>query len=295
MDLPDSESMAAALEATGNYRILRRMKPRQHFSDPAGSTAFIGVILDVETTGTDTAGDEVIELGMIKFAFTAAGRVLQVVDEFQSFREPLLPITPEITAITGITEEMVAGHRIEDAHVAAFLDDAKVVIAHNAGFDRRFCERHWRGFDALPWACSLTEIDWKVEGFEGQKLGQLLGQIGMFHDGHRATEDCRALLEILNHQLQSGDTVLSKLLTSARQSTIRIWAAGAPFGKKDVLKARGYRWSDGIDTDHKAWWIDVIDSAYAEEVAYLEAEIFGWSPNLPTRRLNAFSRYSVRA
>lgn len=289
------EEMARTLEESGDYRILRRMRPRQHFNDPDSAEAFIGVIMDVETTGIDTAGDEVIELGMIKFAFSRSGIVLHVIDEFQAFREPLLPITAEITGITGITEEMVSGHATEDADVSAFLSDAKIVIAHNAGFDRKFCERHWTGFTDLPWACSLNEIDWKAEGFDGQKLGQLLGKIGQFHDGHRATEDCRALLEVLNHRLPDGKTGLAKLLDSARQSTIRIWATGAPFDKKDALKARGYRWSDGSDSDHKAWWIDVRDSAFAAETAFLESEIYSGSPNLPTRRMNAFSRYSVRA
>lgn len=288
------EDMARALEDTGDYRILRRMQPRQHFNDPDSASAFIGIIVDVETTGTDPAGDDVIELGMIKFAFSQSGKVLQVVDEFQAFREPLLPITAEITGITGITEEMVAGHHIEEGHVSAFVSDARIIIAHNAGFDRKFCERHWRGFSEMAWGCSLNEIDWKAEGFEGQKLGQILGQIGLFHGGHRATEDCRALLEILNHTMPSGETGLAKLLASARQSTIRIWATNAPFGKKDELKARGYRWSDGSDSDHKAWWIDVIDSAYPAEMTFLEG-IYGYPANLPTRRLNAFSRYSVRA
>jgi len=293
--MTDLEAMAQALEATGDYRILRRLKPNPTFNVVSGTNRLTGIIVDVETTGTDTAGDEVIELGMIRFGFTPAGDVLDAEYVFSAFRQPLLPISEEITRITGITEEMVAGCAIDEADVTTFISEAKIVIAHNAGFDRKFCERQWRGFDALPWACSLTEIDWKAEGFDGQKLGQLLAQIGLFHDGHRAVEDCYALLAVLNHRLESSETVLGKLLQSARQSTIRIWATGAPFEKKDVLKARGYRWSDGTDTDHKAWWIDVRDDAYAAEMTYLETEIYGWSPNLPTRRLNAYSRYSVRA
>lgn len=45
-----------------------------------------------------------------------------------------------------------------------------IVIAHNAAFDRPFCERIWPIFAAKPWACSLREVGWKAEGFEGTKL-----------------------------------------------------------------------------------------------------------------------------
>jgi len=40
---------------------------------------------------------------------------------------------------------MVAGHRIDEAAVTAFVDEA--VIARNSGFDRKFAERHWPIFE----------------------------------------------------------------------------------------------------------------------------------------------------
>ena len=43
-----------------------RVPFREHFSTPTGFTK-IGILFDVETTGLDTASDEVVELGMVKF------------------------------------------------------------------------------------------------------------------------------------------------------------------------------------------------------------------------------------
>jgi hypothetical protein len=41
--------MAAALEATGNYRILKRLMPRDQFAEvPAGEPIKIGIALDVK-------------------------------------------------------------------------------------------------------------------------------------------------------------------------------------------------------------------------------------------------------
>lgn len=58
-------------------------------------------------------------------------------DVFSSFKEPSKPIPPDVIALTGITNEIVAGYRIDEAAVSLFAEDAVTVIAHNAGFDRK--------------------------------------------------------------------------------------------------------------------------------------------------------------
>ena len=73
------EAMASALEASGEYRVVRRLvTPDPLPSLPAG--ARVGLVVDVETTGADLRGDEVIELAMVRFSYTPAGEVLGVVD-----------------------------------------------------------------------------------------------------------------------------------------------------------------------------------------------------------------------
>ena len=155
------------------------------------------VIFDVETTGLNAKTDEVIELGMVKFAYCPDGRVAHVIDSFGSLNEPANSIPAEITNLTGITNEMVAGKRIDAAAVSTFVADANIVIAHNANFDRKFAERYWPEFEHKHWACSVTDIDWRAHGFEGSRLGYLLMGAGLFYTAHRAVDDCRALLEVL--------------------------------------------------------------------------------------------------
>src|SRR5258708_18050541 len=96
---------------------------------------------------------------------------------------------------------MVAGQRIDDSTVFSFVDDAVIVIAHNAGFDRKFAERYWPVFERKAWGCSATEVEWRKHGFEGSRLGYLLNGAGFFHQADRAVDDCHALLEILAFEL----------------------------------------------------------------------------------------------
>ena len=164
---------------------------------PIAST-LVGVVLDTETTGLVLDRAEVIELAMLKFAYTPDGEVLRVIGKFDELRQPTRPIPPEIAALTGITNEMVAGRSIDAAAVAAFIANAAVVIAHNAAFDRPIAENDWPVFKGVNWACSLNEIPWRENGFEGTKLSYLLADAGLFADAHRASADCQALLHILS-------------------------------------------------------------------------------------------------
>jgi DNA polymerase-3 subunit epsilon len=287
------EDIACRLEASGDFRILRRLRPRP-IASPAGAGDKIGVIIDLETTGLDHTKDEPIELGMVKFAYSAAGEITGVIDVFQAFRQPTIAIPAEVTVITGITDDLVAGHAIDDTAVASFATDAHIVIAHNAGFDRKFAERFWPLFADKHWACSMSEIDWKAHGLAGARLSYLLADTGLFHDAHRAVDDCHALLEILAKPLgASGQTGLGALLGRARRTSVRIWAENAPFDLKDVLKKRGYRWGDGSDGLPRAWHIDVDQDDHAEEIAFLRREIYQREVDLRCRALTAKERFSA--
>lgn len=268
------EAMAAALEASGDYRVLRKLAPRPAVAISQGLSLRTGLFVDVETTGLNPLEDEIIELAMTRFFYSADGQVYGIGESFQGFRQPSRPIPANITAITGITDAMVAGHHIDPAVVASFAASAAFVAAHNASFDRRFLERYSDVFKTKPWACSMSQVDWAGEGHEGVKLAYLASGAGFFYDKHRAVNDCAAAIELLSLPLpRSGVPALSVLLNAARLPTWRIRAEGAPFDLKDVLKARGYRWDDGSGGAPRAWFIDVIDADQDEELRFLQREI----------------------
>lgn len=289
----DAEAAARRLEDSGNYRILRRLVPRPIIARDQSDFPNLGVLVDTETTGLHHRKDEVIEIGVVAFTFGDDGTIGDVVGVYSGLRQPSDPIPPEITRLTGITDAMVEGQVIDTTALNALVEPADLVIAHNAAFDRPFCEKLSPSFIPKAWACSVSEIRWADLGFEGNKLGYLVGQSGYFHEGHRATDDCHALLEVLAKPAgEGGRQPFTELLQSSSRSRVRICAENAPFDMKDHLKARGYRWSDGSDGRPKAWWIEREEELYDEELQFLRTDIYRWDEAEPlTIWLSAAERY----
>lgn len=300
LDLPSARSsalehFAEQLEASGDYRVLRRLTTRTTITPPDGTPTRSGLFVDVETTGLDAQKDEIIELAMVPFTYGLNGSIFEVGKAYQQFQEPIAPIDPAITAITGITDTMVAGQRIDPNEVKAFASNASLVIAHNAAFDRRFVEPLSDVFVSKPWACSMTQVNWASEGYEGTKLAYLVAGAGFFYDRHRAENDCRAAIELLAMPLpNSGIAAMARLLEVARQSGWRIWAENAPFDLKDILKARGYRWNGDDNLNPRAWYIDVDDHQRETEIDYLRKEIYRREVDLPVHKIDAYNRFSDR-
>ncbi len=289
----DEQQMVAHLTGTGRYRILKRLEARPVATSIRPEFSLKAVILDTETTGLNHRKDEIIEIGATAFTYNDQGAIGDVTGVYGGLQQPTVTIPAEITKLTGITDTMVAGQVIDMAALRALIDPADLIIAHNAGFDRPFCEAFSPIFSDKAWACSNAEIDWSARGFEGTKLGYLIGQAGFFHDGHRAVDDCFALLEVLGRQDEAqSSTAFAELHLASQRSRVRIFAENSPYDLKDHLKARGYRWSDGSEGRPKSWWIEVDESALADELHYLRTDIYRYpEADPPTRHLTAFDRF----
>jgi DNA polymerase-3 subunit epsilon len=103
-------------------------------------------------------------------------------------------------------------------------------------------------------------------------------------------------LEILAFHLPTAGTpALAVLLEKARKKTTRVWAEHSPFDLKDILKRRGYRWSDGTDGRPKSWYIDIDEDVLDDEIAFLRSEIYLRDIELRLQTFTAFNRFSIRA
>lgn len=290
------ESLIQQVTASGDYRVIRRLKHVERYCEDKEVTKRIGIYLDTEATGMDLSTDAIIEIAMVPFEYDDEGNIYRILPEYNALQDPGFPIPEFITKITHITNEMVKGQAIDWSKVAEMLNEASIVIAHNASFDRPFLENVYAKFADYPWACSMRDINWNEEGYEGVKLEYLAFKHGFFYEGHRATIDCLAGIEILNGILpNSGEKALKRLLDNANRTDVRLWARGAPYDKKDLLRKRGYRWSPGEGGRPKCWYRDLPLEMLDEEMAFLNKEVYPITvKQLPTDRLDAMIRYSNR-
>ena len=147
---------------------------------------------------------------------------------------------------------------------------------------------------SMPFACTINDINWSDRGFESSKLDYLNFKLGYFYDGHRALNDCYATLNLFAQVPEAFE----ELKSNVRKKETLIVAENAPFDKKDLLKQKKYRWSDGQGVLPKAWWSTLPNDQLDDELAWLEAKVYqrnGASKQLPKVEITARKRYSLRA
>ena len=280
------EDIAEQLRQSGQYRIINKYyKPEGYNTDSSTDKKLIGVFLDTETTGLSCVTDRIIELGMVKFEYTEDGRIFRLLDEFNRYQDPSVPIPEAITKLTGITDDMVKGHQINVEEVDSYLKDVDIIIAHNAQFDRAFFEIIFPTITPKPWGCSMYDIDWKNEGISSHKLEYIAYKYNFFFEGHRAITDCLAGIHILSQEsLISKQPVLKQLLESALAIRFRLWATNAPYDSKDLLKTHGYRWSMNQNDKQRAWSIELTEDQIEEEINYLRVSSSNHKTQFPQSR-----------
>lgn len=274
----DFEALARTLAAHPDFRVLRRLVPIMDFGPRPTGAGDAGVqrvlVLDTETTGLQHRSDKIIELAMLLVQVdTATGLPFGLVEVFEGFEDPGMPIPEVAQHVTGISDDMVKGQRLDDAQVAALVARADLVVAHNAGFDRPFVEARFPVFADKAWACSFADIDWKAAGAGSSKLGSLAQDQGWFYDAHRAQVDCHALLQVLTRPVGSdARTGLALLWAAAASPSFKLRATGSPFESKDLLKERGYRW----DADARVWACTLTTPERLEaELVWLKDTVYG--------------------
>lgn len=161
------------------------------------------IIFDLETTGLSAATERIIEIGAVKVENG------EISESFDLFVDPEKAITPEITRLTSITNEMVAGAPKEaDAleQFFRFCDGCDILVAHNADFDMGFLRAAIRrcGREEDP-----VQIDTLVMAramypeLKKHKLDTIAERLGVTQKHHhRADDDARVLAEIFLKMVQ---------------------------------------------------------------------------------------------
>ena len=169
------------------------------------------VAFDLETTGLDAENDYIIEIGALK---VVNGKVTE---RFMEFMRPEKPITPQITSITGITNEMVANARETKEVIKDFVNFCgnDILVGHNIMFDYKFTKKYAsqygypfekKGIDTLKIARKT------LTGLESKSLGALCEYYNITNPAaHRAYYDALSTAKIyhmLAHDYEKKDSKL---------------------------------------------------------------------------------------
>ncbi|WGW13507.1 DEDD exonuclease domain-containing protein [Saxibacter everestensis] len=160
------------------------------------------VVVDLETTGAAASANAITEIGAVKV------RGGEQLGEFQSLVKPEgEPISPFITALTGISNAMVANAPSTATVLPMFFEFARgsVLVAHNAPFDIGFLkaaakalEIPWPNFQAID-TVKLARATVSKDEVRNHKLSTLAGFFGASTvPDHRALADAKATVDVLH-------------------------------------------------------------------------------------------------
>lgn len=154
------------------------------------------VVFDLETTGLNYVGDEIIEIGAVKI------RDGLIIESFTTFVKPKNSIPEEITNITNITNEMVALAPSIKQVLPDFYKFTRgaTLVAYNIPFDYGFIKTasSKTGYDFdNPQMDALVMAREKLPGLNRYNLGAVCAHMGVSLVGaHRAIHDTIATAEL---------------------------------------------------------------------------------------------------
>jgi DNA polymerase III alpha subunit (gram-positive type) len=218
--------------------------------------------LDIESTGLDKVKDRPIEIGVAlwttKYNRSLDTRAILVQSDG-------VPVTPEITEITGINQGMVDtfGYTPEEAFDEAtyFVDRAEAVVAFNGNrFDipmmHNLAKRVKKQFPDKLIIDPFTDLPMR-----GQELITMCAKMGIYYDPHEAGADVGAMLRLMSKF--SFDTVLAR----AKSPTVVIQSM-QPRSNNKAAKKHKFRWNP----NHEIWWKAVKEIDLNDLVAAVNNE-----------------------
>lgn len=145
------------------------------------------IVIDTETTGLSHYSNEIIEIAAIRIENG------KIIDQYQTLVKPHNVISPNITRITGITNEMVKNSPdILDVlpDFFKFIGDSPL-IGHNITFDLRFLNSYLEENLTNSLADTMLIARKKLPNLDNHKLETIVRHLNITdHQDHRALSDC---------------------------------------------------------------------------------------------------------
>lgn len=165
-------------------------------------------IIDIEATGGNPKKDRITEIAI----FLHDGN--EVTEQFCTLVNPMQEITPFVSVLTGITNEMVAEAPLweEVAEKVFDITKGRVFVAHNVRFDYSFICNEFKRIGLRfqrKNICTVRLSRAILPGLESYSLGRLCHHVGIpMEHRHRAFGDCAATVELFNLLLKQNSHLI---------------------------------------------------------------------------------------
>ncbi|GAA4341109.1 exonuclease domain-containing protein [Mucilaginibacter gynuensis] len=162
-------------------------------------------IVDIETTGGHANANGITEIAIC----IHDGQ--KVVKRYQTLINPQREIPIYISALTGITDEMVSKAPLfkDVSHEIFQLLSGQIFVAHNVNFDYSFVRFHLAqaGYDLQCNKLCTVRLGRKIlPGYMSYSLGKLCAQLGIANESrHRAAGDAEATAQLFTMLLQKDE------------------------------------------------------------------------------------------
>jgi len=154
-------------------------------------------VVDLETTGFNPLKNKIIEIAAIRI------RNREIDDIFHSYINPQIQISPIITNITGIDNNLVEAEPTIDDVICDFLDfvDEDIILGHNVTFDISFLfNAAWEFagvefnndyIDTLTWSRKM------LPNLYNHRLSTIANYLGIKgRQDHSALSDCKTTMQV---------------------------------------------------------------------------------------------------
>lgn len=175
-------------------------------------------IVDVEASGGDPKKDRLTEIAI----FIHNGK--RVIEQYCTLINPETYISPFITSLTGISNEMVAEAPTfaEIAPKIIELTEGRIFVAHNVRFDYSFVNNEFKrlGMYFIRKQLDTIKLSHRIlPGMASYSLGKLCRELGIpMENRHRAFGDGAATAELFDLMLKKEK---DSIITEAMKQEIR--------------------------------------------------------------------------
>jgi DNA polymerase III subunit epsilon len=216
------------------------------------------LFLDIETTGLNF--EEGARLTEVSWVLMTTPLFKMPPSIYQLFVNPGMPIPENITALTGITDELIAEYGMPPVHALEILREnierhkPDAIVAHNGeNFDKPFLMLEAKNHGVklenlfnLPWIDTGADLP---EGrFPTTKLTYMAAECGFLNPfPHSAVFDCLTTAKVL------ANCDIEAVLKRSQEPFVTARAMVA-FDKKEEAKKLRFRWQEaGNKVYEKAW------------------------------------------